>query len=230
MSDDAPPPPDPAKPIPLSKAGRLEAKAARLRESEAIKAAQLASAPPAAPTTLSTRALIPWIAVVVFLVLALLGTLIYAAHQHPRATDARRAAARVSASASAVIDLDTLRDSALKTARTVATSFGSYSYKTLAADFARTRSYLTPSFAANFNQLTASLGALITQDKGETVGTVQGAGIQSITSTTAVVLVFLDQKVTSAESSTPRLDHNRLRLTMALQSNGHWLVSKLELV
>src|SRR4051794_24784234 len=125
MSDDAPPPPDPAKPIPLSKAGRLEAKAARLRESEAIKAAQLASAPPAAPTTLSTRALIPWIAVVVFLVLALLGTLIYAAHQHPRATDARRAAARVSASASAVIDLDTLRDSALKTARTVATSFGS---------------------------------------------------------------------------------------------------------
>ena len=87
-----------------------------------------------------------------------------------------------------------------------------------------------PSFATDFSRLTSSLGSLIAQEKGQTVGTVQGVGVTSVTPTTAVVIVFLDQKVTSAQSSTPRLDHNRLRLTLARQTNGTWLVSKLQLI
>jgi len=214
--DDAPPPPDNPKPIPLTKAEKLEAKAARLRESEALKAAQLANA---GPPALGTRALIPWITAVAVLVLALLATFIYAAHEQTRANDASKTQ-----------HVDSLRDSVLSTARTVGVSFGTYSYKTLDADFARTRAYLTPAFAADFGKVTEPVGKLITQAKGQTVGTVPDVGIESITTSTAVVLVFLDQKVTSADSTTSRLDHNRLRLTLTHQPNGKWLVSKLTLV
>jgi Mce-associated membrane protein len=221
MTDELPPPPEESsapedastKVTPLTKVQKLEAKAARLREQEAAKAA----AGPAAP--MSTRALIPWAVAVAVLVLALVGTLVFALHERDEADKGN-----------AALKLSSLRSSALKKATSVATSFGTYDYQTLNADFARTRAYLTPSFAADFSKITTTLGSLITQDKGQIVGTVKNAGIQSISSTTAVVLVFLDQKVTTAESSTPRLDHNRLELTLTLQPDKKWLVSQLVLV
>ena len=226
MTDEAPPPdeatptgvplPEAAEPEittkqPLSRAEKLEAKAAKLREAELARAA--------APPRPNGAPVLPWIIATVVLVLALAGSVVYAVHEHSRADKA-----------STSLKLDALRASALKTATTVATSFGTYDYQTLTADFDRTRAYLTPTFASDFSKITASIGTLITQDKGQTVGTVQGTGVQSITSTTAVVLVFLDQKVTTAESSTPRLDHNRLKLTLTLQKNKTWLVSNLTLV
>jgi Mce-associated membrane protein len=219
MSDDAPTPADEpaAKPTPLTKAQKLEAKAAKLREADAARAARPEPSP-------GTHTMIPWIAAVVVLVIALVGTVIYASHEQGKASDARHASASAA-------KLDSLRTSALTFATTVSTSFGTYDYQTLPADFARTRAYLTAGFASDFGQLTASLGSLITQAKGKTVAKVQGVGLQSLKPPSAVVLVFLDQTVTSAESSTPRIDHNRLRLTLALQPDGtHWLVSKLELV
>lgn len=232
---DAPPPsetprdesPEASSTAPLTKAEKLEAKAAQLREREAARAQRAALAPGGATANRSTRG---WLIAVVVLALALLGTVIYAAHEHTSASDANRAAKNARSISSSGARLDALRDSALNTATTVSASFGTYDYKTLTADFARTRAYLTPSFATDFGKLTSTLGSLITQDKGQTVGTVQGAGLESLKPPTAVVLVFLDQKVTTAESSTPRLDHNRLRLTLALQPDGKWLVSKLELV
>jgi len=217
MTDEVPPPPDATetKPTPLTKAEKLEAKAAKLREAELARAA--------APPRPSAPAAAGWIIATIVLVLALVGSALYAVHEHSQADDAKH-------QVSSAKKLDSLRSSALKTATTVATSFGTYDYQTLDSDFARTRAYLTPAFAADFSKITDSLGTLITQDKGQIVGTVDDVGIESITSTSAVVLVFLDQKVTTAESSTPRLDHNRVKLTLALQKNKTWLVSNLTLV
>jgi hypothetical protein len=202
----------------MTKAERLEAKAAKLREAELARANAAANAPESAPANWRTLALSLAAATVVLLIAFVL-TLGYATHERSRADKAALAA-----------QLQSLRASALKTAVTVATSFGTYDYKTLPADFARTKAYLTPSFAANYAKLTASLATVITQDKGQEVGTVQGAGISSITTSTAVVVVLLDQKVTTIQSSTPRLDHNRLILTLARQKDGSWLASKLKLV
>lgn len=242
-SDDEPTPAAPteqptgqptAEPVPLTRAQKLEAKAARLRAAEARRAA--AGAAPGRGGALV------WMIISGVAVLAVLGMFGYALHENSRAGDAEHAASKARQAAAAaqaqartaaadVLSQDqSFRDSALKFATTVSASFGTYSYKTLNADFARTRSYLTSSFAADFAQLTSSLGSLISQDRGVTVGTVEGAGIESITPTSAVVLVFLDQKVTTAQSSTPRLDHNRLKLTLAWQPDKQWLVSKLELV
>lgn len=214
------------KPTPLTKAEKLEAKAAQLREREAARAA---ATPPAGGAP-ATKQMLPWLIAVVVLVLAVVGVSVYAVHESSQADHAQRSAHQAKQSAAADAHLAALRTSALRTATTVATSFGTYDYKTLDADFARTKAYLTPSFAADFAKLTQSLGSLITQAKGQTVATVQDVGIESINPSTAVVLVFLDQKVTSADSSTPRLDHNRLKLTLSLQKNGSWLVSKLELI
>ena len=207
----------PHKPAPLTKAEKLEAKAARLREAELARAARQEPAGRRGPRAL------PFVLASAVLALALIVAVIAAVHESSRASDAQRAE-------SAAARIDALRASALKAATTVATSFGTYDYQTLGADFARTRAYLTPGFASDFSKITASLGALITQDKGQVVGTVLGTGLESLTGTTAVVLVFLDQKVTTAQSSTPRLDHNRVELTLALQPDKTWLVSKLALL
>ena len=222
MTDEVPTPTDgsvEAANVPLSKAAKLEAKAARLREAEAAREAARLDAPDGVPAKKLTWWLVAETSV---LVVALVLALVFAFHEKGQASDARKAS-------KAAAQLDTLRASAIRTATEVSASFGTYDYQTLTTDFARTRSYLTPSFAADFSKLTSSLGALLTQDKGQTVGTVEGVGVTSVSTTTAVVIVFLDQKVTTSQSSTPRLDHNRLKLTLARQKNGGWLVSKLEL-
>jgi Mce-associated membrane protein len=216
MTDEVPTPdtaaPDTTGKVALTKAEKLEAKAARLREAEIARAQAAASA----PAGTARRFPVLWIVATGVLVVLLVLTVLYGLNERSKVShDAR---------------LNALRASVIKTATTVAASFGTYDYKTLDADFARTKAYLTPAFAADFGQLTASLGSLISQDKGQTIGTVTGVGVESLAPPTAIVVVFLDQKVTTAESSTPRIDHNRVKLTLALQSNGRWLVSKLSLV
>jgi hypothetical protein len=198
---------DEAKPVPLTKAEKLEAKAAKLREAEAERAANPASA--------ASGKSLPWIVASGVLFVALVLTCTYAAIERGHTDKAN--------------ELAGLRGSAIRTASTVATTFGSYDYQTLTADFARTKAYLTPSFASDYSKITASLGQLISSVHGHVVGTVVGVGATYVTATRAEVLVFLDQTVTSASSSTPRLDHNRIQLIMVRQ-HGKWLVSFLKLL
>lgn len=121
-----------------------------------------------------------------------------------------------------------LRVSATNAARQYAVDFSTYDYRHLDEDFARVSAHLAPSFRQQYASTTASLKSIVVQYRGVAIATVQGVGISSVSSKKAVVLVFLDQQVTNSTTKTPRIDRNRLEVTLQ-RSNGQWLLSDLQL-
>lgn len=204
----------PEKPGRPTKAERLEAKAARLRE----EAERRSAAPPRAGAP--RWVLITAAVVAVVLVGALAFSLVRWRQADSRAARAGRSAAQADTTAS-------LRESALSAAQRDAVDFASYDYRTLAADFARARSHLTPDFAAKYDQISAQLRQVIVQYRGTSKATVLAAAVQSVAPAQAVVLLFVDQTITTNQSKTPRIDRNRMQLTMQRQHDGSWLISNL---
>lgn len=210
------------KPAALSKAERLEAKAARLREAEREKAERTAAAAAAPP---GRRGVPAWTLVAAGIaILALIGGLVFSIVEW-RQADSR--AGRAHAQVSQADSVDSLRESALAAAKQDAVDFASYNYTTLAADFARARSHLTPDFAAKYDQISAQLREVIVQYRGESKATVLAAAVQSVAPKQAVVLLFVDQTITTNQSKTPRVDRNRMQLTMQRTKGGGWLISDL---
>ena len=123
---------------------------------------------------------------------------------------------------------DAFRASAMDTAKSYAIDFSTYDYQHLDQDFQTVTSHLAPSFKAQYSQTVASLKAIVVQYKGSATATVQGVGLASISPTQAVVLVFLDQKVTNTNLKAPRIDTNRLQITLE-RTGGTWLMSDLQL-
>jgi len=123
---------------------------------------------------------------------------------------------------------DALRQSALDTAKRYALDFSTYDYRTIDADFARISAELTPSFRSQYQSTSASLKSVVVQYRGVATATVQGIGLTSLTGSQAVVVVFLDQQVTNSSTKTPRIDRNRLQITLQ-RNGGGWLMSDLQL-
>jgi Mce-associated membrane protein len=200
----------------LSKAERLEAKAAKLREAEAAAALRADNAAPVASRT-------GWIAAITAvsaaLVLVLVLGLLYVFHLRDQVSSARH-------DVSTTRTLDKVRSTVLATATTYAVDFGSYDYRHLDADLAKVASHLTPSFAASYKTSSAGLKPTIIQYKGKSTATVQGVAVSAITRSSATVLVFLDQTVSTSQSTTSRVDRNRLQMKLVL-TNGKWLIQNL---
>ena len=214
-----PVPPDQVK---LTKADRLEAKAARLREAHERAAA---AAPPQVPAGARRIGGWPLVAAGV-LVLALVAAVVFLAvrlgQQSSKVDDLGKQVASASAQSLA-------RDSAVATATKYAIDFGSYDYAKLDQDFQVVSSHLTPAFASKYKQISQQLRSVIVQYKGKSTATVGGAGVESLRGKQAVVLIFLDQTVTTTQSKTPRVDRNRVKMTMQRQPRGTWLISDLVL-
>jgi len=196
--------PAPKRPRP-TKAERLEAKAARLREAEVQRAA-------AAALPVQTRTTLTW--AVIALSIVCVGLLTVAAILFAVWLDNR--------------DTNSARSSALHAARQYAIDFGSYDYQHLDADFAKVADHLTPGFKKSYLASSSKLEPTIVQYKGTSVASVQGIGLASASSDNAEVVVLLDQKITTSQSSTPRIDRNRLVMTL-VRHGGKWLIDRLVL-
>jgi Mce-associated membrane protein len=203
MTDDQP------APVKLTKAERLEAKAARLREQDERRAEQGGSA--ASNTGLVVAVSLLGVLSAVLVALLLVG---YFSWRHQRDSDHA---------------LNAARSSALTAATSFAVDFGSYDYRNLSAEFREVETRLTPSFRKSFSQSSAGLVPTIVKYKGSVKATVQGAGLTTATTSKATVVLFLDQTVTTTQSSVPRIDRNRLQVYL-VRSSGTWLVSKLLVV
>jgi Mce-associated membrane protein len=121
-----------------------------------------------------------------------------------------------------------LRSSATNAARQYALDFSTYDYRHLDQDFAKVSAHLAPSFRQQYASTTASLKSIVVQYRGVATASVQGVGVSSVSSKKAVVLVFLDQQVTNSTTKTPRIDRNRLEVTLQ-RSGGQWQLSDLQL-
>jgi Mce-associated membrane protein len=127
------------------------------------------------------------------------------------------------------------RGGALAAARTVAPVVLSYDYRHLTSDFAAAESHLTGSFLDQYRKTTQTVvGPTATKYHGVVKATVAqppgGAPAVSVVSASpdgAVVLLFMNQVTTSTEISGPRLDLNRVRMTMT-RTPGGWEVSGID--
>jgi Mce-associated membrane protein len=214
----APPPADevdqPSADVKLTKAARLEARAARLREAEERRAEKLRAErertdAPAGTNGTRGRGLL--IATVLLAVLSagLIVVLVigYFSWQHQR-------------------DLTNARAGALKAGKAFALDFGAYDYRNLDADFKKVTTGMTAEFAKDYTDTSSKLKPTLVQYKTRVTSSLQGAGVTSASTTRATVVVFLDQTVNTSQSSVPRLDRNRLQMQLE-RHNGKWLVAKL---
>ncbi|MGI8677792.1 MAG: hypothetical protein ACR2LX_03715 [Jatrophihabitans sp.] len=120
------------------------------------------------------------------------------------------------------------RTQALATGQKIAIDFSTYDYRHLDQDFAHVAGQLTGKFATDYKATSAALKPTLTQYQGIATAKVLDAGVASLTAKKAVVLVFVDQTVTSKVSKTPTVDRNRVRVTMQRQGD-RWLTSALDL-
>ncbi|MES4891756.1 hypothetical protein [Streptomyces sp. NPDC096012] len=128
------------------------------------------------------------------------------------------------------------RGEALAAAQKAAPVVLSYDYRHLDRDFARARALLTGHFRDQYGRTTKTVVApTATQYHGVVKATVAtpsdgGAPAASVVSATpdrAVVLLFVNQVTRSTQVPEPRLDLNRVRLTLTHTSAG-WKVSGVD--
>ena len=123
--------------------------------------------------------------------------------------------------------VETARDQAMAAAHDHAQTILSYDYRHLDADFAAARATLTGKFASDYKVTTTTL----VRPGAEQYHVVVKAEVaaQSVVSATAdqvVVLLFVNQTTTSTRLDGPKVDLNRVRLTL-VKTGGSWLVSKV---
>jgi Mce-associated membrane protein len=203
-----PPPPDAdgvstEKPK-LTKAERLEAKAARLRAAEERRAALPDQAQ--RPTPVGFVVAIAILSTVSAVLLALLVIVLLDRQDLKDANKARAAA--------------------LNAAKTFALDFGSYDYQHLDADFREVATRMTPQFAKSYTDTSTRLKPTFEQYQTQVTARIQGYGVTTATTLGATVVVFLDQTVRTTQSKTPRIDRNRLEIHL-VHTKGKWLVAKL---
>lgn len=212
------------KPKP-TRAERLEAKAARLRDAEEKRAADAAAgrAPDRRPFVIATAAL-GGVAVVLA---ALLLITFFAWQDAKDSPDASPSAAGTPTPSGAALGLTSPAvESAVAAAKSFAVDFGTYDYQHLDTEFQEVAQKMTPAFAKSYLETSGKLKPTFVQYKTQVTAKIQGYGVTSASTDEAVVIIFLDQTVHTSQSSTPRIDRNRLEVDL-VKTDGTWLVSKL---
>lgn len=96
------------------------------------------------------------------------------------------------------------------------------------ANFADIINRSTGEFKEMYTKSSTQLRQLVIDNKATAQGTVIDSAIQSQTATRVVVLLMVDQSITNAARTDPRIDKSRMKLTMA-EVDGRWLASEVEL-
>ena len=204
QASEFPPPPAPGRRPKPTKAERLEAKAARLRVADERRAAGAAAGQPPQRVgfVIATAVLGAVTAALVALLLVL-----FFSWQDQR-------------------DVNSARDDAVAAAKSFALDFGAYDYQHLDTEFQEVAQKMTPDFAKSYLETSDKLKPTFVQYKTQVTARIQGWGVTSSSTSKATVVVFLDQTVRTSQSSTPRIDRNRLEIQL-VHTDGKWLVAKL---
>lgn len=115
---------------------------------------------------------------------------------------------------------------ALAAAETAATAALSVDYRRLSGDVSKANAYLTPSFRGSYDKFRASFAPTYTKYHTVIAATVTGGGLRNVTANSAVALLFIDQVTTGTNRNSPRVDQDRVRVTM-VRDGSHWLLAGL---
>jgi Mce-associated membrane protein len=107
--------------------------------------------------------------------------------------------------------------------------FATYDYRHLAADFAVTEANAVAPFRQQYESRVAGrLAKVLRKAKSRSTAKVISAGLVSLTSSAAVVDVFLDQSIVNKHTRQPRLDPQRIVMTL-VRVGGQWKISRVVL-
>ena len=124
--------------------------------------------------------------------------------------------------------LASTRSDALAAARAHAQQILSYDHRTLDADFARAEKALTGTFKREYGRTTDTVvRPSAEQYKVVVKAEVTAASVVRASENRVVVLLYVDQTTTSTRLEGPKVDLNRVRMTL-VENDGNWLVSELD--
>jgi Mce-associated membrane protein len=120
------------------------------------------------------------------------------------------------------------RGQVLAAARVHAPVILSYDYRRLDRDFAKAQALLTGRFKEDYGRTTARvIKPVAAGNKAVVDADVAAVSAIWVRSDQAQVLLFVNQKTTTAKTRGPRVDLNRVRMTLQ-KADGRWLVSNVE--
>ncbi len=97
-----------------------------------------------------------------------------------------------------------------------------YDYRHLSQDFGKVEAESTASFKKTFKSSSSSLSKVLKQYHAVATAKVLTAGIVSLNSTKAVVLLFVNQTVANTTQKTP-VDDSQIKVTMVSPvAAGYW--------
>lgn len=117
---------------------------------------------------------------------------------------------------------------ALAAAKDYAVALTSIDFAHLDADTATVLNGATGEFEVMYRQSADQLKPVLLQAKSVSKGRVVAASVQSESESRAVIMLFVDAEITNVTNPQPRVDRNRLLITMD-RVGGRWLASKVEL-
>ncbi len=119
------------------------------------------------------------------------------------------------------------RTEATAAAEATAVDVLSYDYRHLDRDFARAKAGLTGSFVDDYAKTTRTVvRPTATEVRAVVKADVAASSVVRADPNRVVVLLFVNQTTTSTRLDAPKVDLNRVRLTMD-RVDGRWLVSKV---
>jgi Mce-associated membrane protein len=116
----------------------------------------------------------------------------------------------------------------LAVARTYAVTLTSVDSKDIDENFNQVLGGATGEFKDLYSQSAAQLRQILIDNKAVSKGIVVDAAVKSATRTKVDVLLFVDQSISNAVVNGPRIDRNRIEMTMELIDN-HWLASHVDI-
>lgn len=138
---------------------------------------------------------------------------------------------RTGANSGSPSDPASLSNAALQAAIDEAPTLFSYDYRTLDKDLAAARGETTGAFTSQYTNLSVpAVKPLATKYKVVVVAKVLAATVVDSSNLKQIkVMIFLDQTVTNTQLAAPRLDANRVVLTMMPVGKG-WKVSEVSAI
>nr|WP_211243143.1 hypothetical protein [Rhodococcus oryzae] len=121
------------------------------------------------------------------------------------------------------------RTEALDAGRRFATDLATYSFENLDNNLSVVRGNSVGEFAGQYTQVASNLKDMIVQYKATSSAEIIAAGLAETGRDSAEVIVFLDQTVTNSNSPEPRVDRNRMQLSL-VRDGGEWKLANVQLL
>lgn len=118
-------------------------------------------------------------------------------------------------------------EEARQAAMRFAVDLGTYDYRDPAGNFELVAVHSTDNFARQLVEITDALGPLLQETKAVSTAEVAAAGVLSSDEHRAVIDLYLDQTIENANTPAPRVDRNRMELTV-VNVGGVWQLDKVE--